>query len=191
MASTAVAAGVTEPFGVDIDLVQGIMSNPDNHLVRRASDLVGYYRDDAALQRQIKEGNPVHYEVFEKNVPEEVGQLLFCISKLLPGTVGEEFYMTKGHYHSVIDTAETYLGIRGEGLMMMKLQDGRCETQVLRRNRLVYVPPCWGHRSINTGSEPLISFCVYPANAGHNYGDIEKDGFPKRVFRQRDGFLVR
>jgi glucose-6-phosphate isomerase len=54
---------------------------------------------------------------------------------------------------------------------------------------MVYVPPCWGHRSINTGGAALISFCVYPGNAGHNYGDIASQGFPKRVLRQ-DGRAV-
>jgi glucose-6-phosphate isomerase len=34
---------------------------------------------------------------------------------------------------------------------------------------------------VNTGKEPLISFCSYNAEAGHNYGDIEKEGFVKRV----------
>ena len=51
---------------------------------------------------------------------------------------------------------------------------------------MVYVPPSWAHRSINTGRDPLVSFCVYPAHAGHNYGDIECEGFPKRVV-ERDG----
>jgi glucose-6-phosphate isomerase len=37
---------------------------------------------------------------------------------------------------------------------------------------------------VNTGDEPLISFCAYPAEAGHNYGDIEKEGFPVRVFKR-------
>jgi glucose-6-phosphate isomerase len=37
---------------------------------------------------------------------------------------------------------------------------------------------------VNTGAEPLSSLCVYPAEAGHNYGDIEKEGFPLRVFRR-------
>jgi glucose-6-phosphate isomerase len=45
----------------------------------------------------------------------------------------------------------------------------------MRRSRMVYVPPHWAHRSINTGNEPLISFCVYPGDAGHNYGDIATD----------------
>ena len=32
----------------------------------------------------------VHYEVFEKTIPEEAGHVLFCISKLYPGVVGDE-----------------------------------------------------------------------------------------------------
>jgi hypothetical protein len=36
------------------------------------------------------------------------------------------------------------------------------------------------------GNRTLISFCVYNAEAGHNYGDIEKEGFIKRVF-ERNG----
>jgi glucose-6-phosphate isomerase len=54
---------------------------------------------------------------------------------------------------------------------------------------MVYVPPYWAHRSVNTGSEPLVSYCVYPADAGHNYGDIEEEGFIKRVV-QEDGRAV-
>ena len=42
-----------------------------------------------------------------------------------------------------------------------------------------------GTCSVNTGDEPLISFCVYPADAGHNYGDIEKEGFPRGALPQR------
>jgi glucose-6-phosphate isomerase len=170
------------PFGVDIDLVTGAMAEPDRVLVRRASDMKGYYQDAAALDRLIAAGDPVHYEVSEKVIPETYGHLLFCISKLHPGRVGDECFMTKGHYHTVSGTAETYLCIAGTGYMMCKLSDGSWRAEPMRRNRMVYVPPHWGHRSINTGSDPLISFCVYPAEAGHNYGDIAAQGFPKRVF---------
>ena len=44
----------------------------------------------------------------------------YCISKLYPGTVGDECFMTKGHYHAVPATAEVYLCLRGRGRMMMK-----------------------------------------------------------------------
>jgi glucose-6-phosphate isomerase len=144
--------------------------------------MAGYYQDAAALQKLVDGGDPVHYEVFEKHVPEQYGHLGFCISRLEPGLVGHECFMTKGHYHAIAETAEIYWCLGGQGYMAMKAPDGRCVLEPLVRDRLVYVPPCWAHRSINTGGEPLISFCVYPADAGHNYGDIETEGFPKRVF---------
>ena len=128
------------------------------------------------------EDDPLHYEVFEVPVPQEPGHLMYCISSLQPGTVGGECFMTKGHYHTKVNTAETYLCLRGEGYMLMKTPEGDCRYERFERGRMVYVPPFWGHRSINTGNEPLVSWCVYPADAGHNYGDIEKEGFPKRVF---------
>jgi glucose-6-phosphate isomerase len=170
------------PFGLDIDLVEGVMREPTRHLVRRASDMRGYYADAEALEQLIAAGNPLHYEVFERPVPEQPGQLMFCISKLQPGVVGTECFMTKGHYHQIAGTAEVYLCLRGRGYMAMKTRDGQCVLEPMYRNRMVYVPPDWAHRSINTGEEPLISFCVYPGDAGHNYGDIETEGFPKRVF---------
>jgi glucose-6-phosphate isomerase len=172
------------PFGVEIDFQSGDMLRPERTVVRRASDMRGYYADADALERLIREGDdPVHYEVLEKSVPETRGNLMFCISKLRPGLVGDEFFMTKGHYHAVRDTAELYLCLRGEGLMLMKTETGECTAEVMARARLVYVPPGWAHRSVNTGEDALVSFCVYPAEAGHNYGDIEKQGFPQRVLR--------
>jgi len=172
------------PFGIEIDLQTGDMLEPERTVVRRASDMRGYYADTEALERLIQEGaDPVHYEVFEKPVPETRGHLMYCISKLQPGSVGQEFFMTKGHYHEVRETAELYLCLTGQGLMLMKTEAGDCAAEAMARGRLVYVPPRWAHRSVNTGDEPLVSFCVYPAEAGHNYGDIEQEGFPKRVLR--------
>jgi glucose-6-phosphate isomerase, archaeal len=183
------------PFHIDIDLIEGVLDRPDRHVPRAASVMRGYYADAAALDRLIAEQNdPLHYETFEKDIPEKAGQLCFCISQLQPGRVGDEFFMTKGHYHVVAATAEVYLCLRGQGLMLMKTPPdaeghSRCAAEPMQRNRLVYVPPCWAHRSINTGNEPLVSLCVWPGNAGHNYGDIADQGFPQRAFL-RDGQVV-
>jgi glucose-6-phosphate isomerase len=172
-----------DPFGVMLDLEKGAMPEATRRVVRTASDMTGYYENEEALQSLIAEQeDPLHYEVFEVPVPEASGHLMYCISCLQPGRVGDEFFMTKGHYHTVLETAEIYLCLRGEGFMMMKTQDGRWAAEPMTRGRMVYVPPGWGHRSINTGSEPLVSFCVYPGEAGHNYGDIREEGFPRRVF---------
>ncbi len=168
-----------QPFGLDIDLEAGVMLNPARRLVRTASSMRGHYADAEALERLIREQNdPLHYEVFETPVPESYGHLMYCISTLQPGCVGDEYFMTKGHYHAISETAEIYLCLRGEGVMLMKTAEGGCCAEPMTRGRMVYVPPYWAHRSVNTGNEPLISFCIYPAEAGHNYGDIEKEGFP-------------
>lgn len=175
-----------EPFSIDLDLERGIMQNPANHLKRHASDMRGHYKNAEALERLIQEhDDPLHYEVFETPVPKEGGHLMYCISTLQPGLVGQECFMTKGHYHDRVNTGEIYLCLRGVGYMMMKTEDGECRHEKMVRGSMVYVPPYWAHRSINTGTqEPLVSFCVYPADCGYNYGDIEKEGFPKRVFNE-------
>ncbi len=172
-----------EPFGVQFDLAAGIMRDPHDCIERHASDMRGYYADETALEQLITaQRDPIHYETFESKVPEEYGHVKFCISKLYPGVVKDEFFMTKGHYHTTIETGEIYLCLQGEGLMLMKLPDGTCRWEEFQVGRMVYVPPYWAHRSVNTGREPLVSLCIYPGDAGHNYGDIQSKGFPKRVF---------
>ncbi|MCX7038434.1 MAG: glucose-6-phosphate isomerase [Spirochaetes bacterium] len=172
------------PFGADVNVIHGIMKNPDSQLVRLASSMRGHYADAKALEELIARGDPVHYEVFEKTVPQESGNLQFGISKTYPGTVGGECFMTKGHYHAIPGTAEVYLCLRGEGYMLMKLPGGQSAYEKLVPGSVLYVPPFWGHRTVCTGEEPVITFYVYPAEAGHNYGDIEKEGFPVRVFKR-------
>ncbi|MFP3958667.1 MAG: glucose-6-phosphate isomerase family protein [Spirochaetaceae bacterium] len=173
-----------EPFTVAVDIDSAEMPEATNRVVRRASDMRGYYADDTALEQLIAQGDPLHYEVFEVPVPAEYGHLMYCISKLQAGTVGDECFMTKGHYHTVVNTAEIYLCLRGTGYMVMKTADGRFEARPMERNTMVYVPPYWAHRSVNTGEEPLVSYCVYHAEAGHNYGDINREGFLKRVLKR-------
>jgi glucose-6-phosphate isomerase, archaeal len=172
-----------EPFSVGLDLEAAVMEDPSRVTVRKASAMRGYYADPAALERLIASGDPIHYKVYEVPVPEEYGHLMYCISELEPGLVGDEYFMTKGHYHSVVQTGEIYLCLRGEGFMVMKTADGRVVAEPMARNRMVYVPPYWAHRSVNTGTEPLVSFCIYGAEAGHNYGDIETEGFGARMLR--------
>jgi len=67
----------------------------------------------------------------------------------------------------------------------------KCAMEKMARGKMVYVPPYWAHRSINIGDEPLISFCVYPGDAGHNYGDIEQEGFPKRIFERNREIVIQ
>ncbi len=177
------------PFAFDLDVATGVMKGFKNHIERRASSMRGYYADEAALESIIAGGDPILYEVFECTVPELYGHLMVGISKLYPGTVGQECFMTKGHYHRIIETGEVYLCLGGSGYLLMKTKDGDFSALPMERGKVVYVPPSWAHRSVNCGNVPLVSFFVYNAESGHNYGDIETEGFIKRVFK-RDGSVV-
>ncbi len=94
----------------------------------------------------------------------------------MPGKIGREYYLTKGHFHAWRPAAEVYLGLRGHGLML--LEDER-ESRVvpLMPQTAVYVPGHTAHRTINTGDEPLIYLGVYPAGAGHDYAAIAERNF--------------
>ena len=176
---------ISQPFSDSIDRETGALASPERVYERHLSQMVEMY-EDAEAARAAMADDPVIYRVYEKKIPELAGELQWCMSVTLPGKIGREYYMTKGHYHQVRDTAEIYLCVRGEGYMLMETKDGRTSAEQMRPDVAVYVPAGWAHRSINTGAEPLISFCVYPGNAGHDYGAIETEGFRKRIV-QIDG----
>jgi glucose-6-phosphate isomerase len=94
--------------------------------------------------------------------------------------VGSEYYMTKGHFHTVLDTAEVYYCLKGQGYMLLENPEGDWRALALEAGKAVYVPKNYAHRSINVGTtEPLITFFVFRADAGHDYGTIETKGYRK------------
>ncbi|MFU8827501.1 MAG: glucose-6-phosphate isomerase family protein [Brevefilum sp.] len=160
----------------------------DHHIVRRLSDLKGQFYNEAAYEAMLAADNTVLYEVYEIKRPEVEGELLSGISIVHPGKVGEEFFMTKGHFHTVLDTAELYYCLNGEGFMVMETPEGDIAIEALSPGKVLYVPPRWAHRSVCTSrQEDLITFFVYPGNAGHNYGTIEEKGFRKLVVEKENG----
>ena len=179
---------IKRPFTFDILQAEEISLNPnDNHIVRRLSAMQNQYLDQQAYKAMLVEEDRLLYEVYEIKRPEVAGELLQGISIVHPGKVGEEYFMTKGHFHSVLDTAEVYYCLRGEGVMVMETQGGDWAVEDLKPDKVLYVPPRWAHRSVNTsGDEDLVTFFVYPGNAGHDYGSIEKQGFRKLVV-ERNG----
>lgn len=163
----------------------------DNHVRRRLSSMRGQFHGAAAYAQLLARDDIVLYEVYERKRPERAGELLHGISVVHPGRVGDEFFMTKGHFHAVIDTAEIYYCLAGQGRMVMETLTGDWAVEALLPGRVLYVPPGWAHRSVNTSAgEDLVTFFVYPGNAGHDYGTIERQGFRKLVVARPDGPAV-
>jgi glucose-6-phosphate isomerase len=176
-----------KPFVYKVDTKNEIISNPDSHIIRKLSSMKNQYLDEKSYGEMLAKEDCLLYEVYEKLVPELEGELLQGMSIVHPGKVGNEYFMTKGHFHSILNTAEFYYCVKGNGYMMMENPEGGWAAEELLPNTVLYVPGRWAHRSINVKSdEDLITIFAYPATAGHDYATIETKGFRKLVI-EKDG----
>ena len=179
-----------KPFPMNLNFKTGELTPNDRTNIRKLSDMKGMFLDSEAERRILQKGNPPIYSFSEKVLPEENGHLQLATTTIHPGKVGDEYHMTKGHYHRRPDTSEVYLGVEGEGCLL---------TQTVRENLSLSTsgPGCCLHSALLGTSngqcrmKPFIFFAVYPGDAGHNYGDIERTGFVKTLV-ERDGkpFLI-
>ncbi|MCM3118074.1 glucose-6-phosphate isomerase [Neobacillus sp. MER 74] len=174
-----------KPFTMYFDLISG-MSNEKSTTKRQLSNMRGMFSNSEALEAMIQKENSVMYEFFELELPEKDGDLLFGTSIVYPGKVGNEFFMTKGHFHTILDTAEVYYCLSGNGYMLMENPEGDWAAEEMTPGKAVYVPGRYAHRSINVGDQPLITFFVFRADAGHDYGTIETKGYRKLII-EKDG----
>lgn len=178
---------------VPFDLVTG--KAPEaiaKSLQRNLSGLKDIFYDKEAAEAILAKGEDrLVYEFYDLQMPEKEGDLAFGTSILYPGRVGDEFHMTKGHFHTILETAEVYYCLQGYGLMMMESPEGEIEYQEMTPGSAVYVPGRYAHRSINISpDETLVTFYVFRADAGHDYGTIEDKGFRKIVVAKGDSYEV-
>lgn len=154
---------------------------------RYLSQMSGMFADEAALQAKIAQNDEIIYEFHGLPVPEHEGDLAFGCSIVNPGKVGDEYYFTKGHFHTILETGEVYYCLKGHGYMLMENPEGDWSAQELRPGEAVYVPKRYAHRSINVSSdEQLVTFFVFRADAGHDYGTIETKGY-RKLLVEKDG----
>jgi glucose-6-phosphate isomerase len=161
---------------------------PGATMVKRyLSDLRGCFADAAAYDAAFATGNPLLYSVGAVEPADGDGDLHYGVGMLMPGKIGGEYFMTKGHLHSWRPAAEFYFGLTGDGVMLLE-DEATCESRMvpLRPNGVVYVPGHTAHRTMNIGKTPLTYIGVYPAKAGHDYSTIAKTNF-RCVIVERNG----
>jgi len=140
-------------------------------MTKRGKDMAGYYAKEP-------EPEAVIYKVYELDC---TGDILLAITELKPGKVGNEYHMTKGHFHESAGAGEVYFGLKGHGLILLQNKDGEAREIELTAGIVACIPPGWAHRSVNTGEEDFIFLAGFPKDAGHDYDVIKKEGFNKRV----------
>jgi glucose-6-phosphate isomerase, archaeal len=175
------------PCAVSVPADTGIIARATAHYEKRLSDLRGLFLDAADLERRIREENdPLCYENYAFNQNQADGDIFFGTTIVYPGRVGSEYHLTRGHYHSKRNHAETYQALSGQGLVLFEREDGTTCSAELTPGKVTYIPPYWAHRSINTGDVPLVFLWTCPVEAGHDYAALGDRGM-RQVVVERNG----
>jgi glucose-6-phosphate isomerase len=171
--------GATEPVHLEVDTATFVLLGRTGRYEKRLGELDGLYRDAAAFRSavDVQGADSLVYWVDECRVDDEAdGSLITGLSVLLPGRIGAEFAMTRGHLHARADRAELYHCVAGTGVMLMDSLDGRTRAVPLSAGHGVHVPGHWVHRSVNTGDDIFATIFCYPADAGQDYQLIASAG---------------
>lgn len=160
-----------------VDIVAGQLKGATNRYVKTYRDLDGLYEDAEAYAKVVTErGDAVAYEVTDYKPSANAGDIIIGVTRMEPGKVGREYYMTRGHIHARPNRPEMYYGESGHGVMLLESPAGDVRTIEIGPRTMCYVPPFWIHRSVNVGSEPLVMTFAYPADSGQDYDIIAKAG---------------
>src|ERR1700684_2718040 len=100
-----------EPRSFDVNLETGLMDGTDTRYQKRLADLDGLYADAVAFSALASSrGNDVVYDVTDHRPSDQPGDLITGVTRMSPGKVGDEYFMTRGHIHANIDRPELYFG---------------------------------------------------------------------------------
>ena len=165
----------------NIFIGKNLVGNEIEHITRTLGEICSIFEHGDQITTQ--QANAIAYNV-SSYLPEKEGTpggLYFGITHLNAGLVGDEYFMTKGHFHANMDTAEFYWGIEGEGVLILMDDQGNIKGERMFPGSLHYISGRIAHRVANVSHETLSFGACWPSNAGHNYGTIEKNGFTARL----------
>ena len=176
------------PEGVSIDGRTGEVSPCTSRYRKTLRDLRGFFHDADALESLIAErGDLTVYEVVDYR--KEESDLAFGTTIMSPGKVGDEFFLTRGHFHVRRECGEAYYAQSGSGILLLESRDGETRTVEMKPGVCAFIPPEWAHRSINTGPDKLVFTWFCATDAGHEYGEIQERGM-RRLVLDRGGEVV-
>jgi glucose-6-phosphate isomerase len=167
-----------------LDWMSGRMDGAEvQRSVKTVGELGGVFVNEAA--RAGMDAGEVVYSV-EWTEPVAAGTdggLFWGVTRIEPGCVGVEYFMTRGHFHATRDRGEYYGTVSGEGMLVLMEEDGVTRVERMLAGSLHYIPGRVAHRTVNTGSEAMVFWACWPSDAGHDYAAIAAQGFGVRVMR--------
>ncbi|MFV0453184.1 MAG: glucose-6-phosphate isomerase family protein [Propioniciclava sp.] len=137
------------------------------------------------------ETHAYHVQSFCRGPVEQTGNLYAGMTTLPPLGFHGELNMTRGHYHADRDQNEVYVGVTGEGLLLLGAPDESWWAEPVSPGSVHHISGNTAHRLVNTGSEDLTVFAVWPTVAGHDYDTITPATFGVRVYRDGAGYRLQ
>ena len=174
------------PISVQFDFETGEFSPSIKHELRHLSHLAPMFADQPAAQATLQAGDRLVYDIRYYPFITSHSDMALGVTRIFPGHVGEEFHMTKGHFHEREDQPEIYFCVRGEGYLLMETLSGDFQYASWTPGTITHIPPQYAHRVVNTGKDTLIFVATFHLSAGHNYDPVMQRGFSK-ILVQQDG----
>lgn len=173
---------------VQLDWMAGSMSGaPVRNSVKTLAQMRPLFRDQASAESMNPEQILYRVQWWETVPTGTSGGLYWGVTSIEPGRVGDEFFMTHGHFHADPTRAEYYGTTQGEGMLVLMDRDRKTWAERMTPGSLHYIDGRHAHRVVNTGDVPLIFWACWPADAGYDYSTIASEGFGARVMQTNEG----
>jgi glucose-6-phosphate isomerase, archaeal len=175
-----------------VDWSTGSLVGPNvRESVKTLGQMRGLFRNQHDFERL--DLNAIIYRVqWLSPVPEGTeGGLFWGTTVIEPGRVGDEYFMTHGHFHARRERAEYYGCIEGRGMLILMDTARRTWGEWMAPGSIHYVPGNVAHRVANAGQTQLKMTACWPSDAGHDYAAIRQQGFGARLLaRNGEAVLV-
>ena len=153
---------------------------------KKLGQLSGIFRDRQASAKLDGRETIVYRVWWWEPVPSGTeGGLFWGLTEIQPGRVGNEYFMTRGHWHVIRNRAEFYGTVAGQGKLVLMDRTERTWSEDMAPGSLHYIAGEVAHRIVNTGDVPIRVIACWPSDAGHDYEVAEGGGFGARILEER------
>lgn len=182
MESSRLPGNCQAETGVHLEWFTGAMSGlPVQESAKKLKDLQGIFLDEAAWAGMNPETEVYRVRWWSPVAAGQEGGLFWGVTILQPGKVGEEYFMTHGHFHANRTRDEYYAAVSGSGLLVRMNDERRSWSEAMTPGSLHSISGQHAHRVVNVGEGPLIFWACWGSDAGYDYATIRESGFCIRV----------
>lgn len=167
---------------ISVNFASGVLSGAGVvGSARTLAGLKGIFRDEAAYEALDQATVVYRVQAFLPVAEGREGGLFWGTTFVEPGKVGDEYFMTKGHFHAKRDRGEYYVTAAGRGALILMSENRVTRVQFMKPGTTHYIPGHTAHRVANVGDTVLSFLACWPSDAGHDYQTIAEQGFSARL----------